>query len=336
MKNSNEELLIPSKAELIWLVSIIFTEEFLYRYNTIRPFMPSDILTDHNIFLGNVIEWVYKNDKALKLLQDARSVMIYEDGEIKPKNQDIEPINTLNFLRYVEKNGIEIPSKIIKAVEYLIKIEHWEQSAAEEKRRRFPEISNEEFELLRKEPLWMIYDAILYVNKVKSSEPLGKITMFIEQNKNLDKLSLYITQAHKTKKLDLVPNANLMFHSLHEIITKPDYNLLCNHSVQPEQFISFIKTLPLKFPIFDNELKNHKALATEKPLTITERKSLLKIIYGMAIGGYGWDPKSSKTNIVAEITRDVNENLNKPITDDTVRKWLKEAKQLANDLELED
>ena len=62
----------------------------------------------------------------------------------------------------------------------------------------------------------------------------------------------------------------------------------------------------------------------------------MKMIYGMAIGGYGWNPESSKSQITTEITRDVNQNFNKPITDDTVRKWLKESKQLAESLESED
>jgi len=60
------------------------------------------------------------------------------------------------------------------------------------------------------------------------------------------------------------------------------------------------------------------------------------MIYGMTIKGYTWKPESSKSQITAEITRDINQNFNKPITDDAPRKWLKESKQLAESLESED
>lgn len=89
-----------------------------------------------------------------------------------------------------------------------------------------------------------------------------------------------------------------------------------------------------------DQLKNKtdelEKIKSEKVLGITEKRSLLKMIYGMAIVGYGWNPESSRSEKTAEIMRDVNQNFNKPITDDTVRKWLKEAKQMAEVLESED
>jgi len=85
-----------------------------------------------------------------------------------------------------------------------------------------------------------------------------------------------------------------------------------------------------------NKLENeNKALKEEKPLGVTERKSLLKMVYGMAIGGYSWDPEASKSATPNEIMQDVNKNSNHPINDDTVRKWLKEAKKLNDQLDSE-
>ncbi len=56
----------------------------------------------------------------------------------------------------------------------------------------------------------------------------------------------------------------------------------------------------------------------------------------MAKVGYSWDPKASKNSAISDITNDINTSCDKPITDDTVRKWLKEAKKLADNLEFED
>ncbi|MEO6561662.1 MAG: hypothetical protein ABIN99_01260 [Nitrosospira sp.] len=63
----------------------------------------------------------------------------------------------------------------------------------------------------------------------------------------------------------------------------------------------------------------------EKPLLGTERDSLLKLVIGMAIKGYGYDPSSTKkSTTVSEIERDLAE-LGIELTDDTIRKYLKEA-----------
>lgn len=55
-----------------------------------------------------------------------------------------------------------------------------------------------------------------------------------------------------------------------------------------------------------------------------ERDSLLKLILGMALGGYGFDPKASKSPTPKEIADDLAAH-GISITDDTVRKYLKEA-----------
>lgn len=62
----------------------------------------------------------------------------------------------------------------------------------------------------------------------------------------------------------------------------------------------------------------------EKPLLTSERDTLLKLIIGMAIKGYNHDPAASKSTAPREIADDLSE-LGMPITDDTVRKYLKLA-----------
>ena len=67
--------------------------------------------------------------------------------------------------------------------------------------------------------------------------------------------------------------------------------------------------------------------AHEKGLGIRERESLLKLVIGMAIGGYGYDPTASRSECPAEIASDLTLN-GVPLDVDTVRKWLKEAAEL--------
>lgn len=61
-----------------------------------------------------------------------------------------------------------------------------------------------------------------------------------------------------------------------------------------------------------------------KPLSTTERNSLLKIVIGMAIGGYGYDPKAAKSPVPKQIMDDLA-SLGVSIDNDTVRNHLREA-----------
>lgn len=54
------------------------------------------------------------------------------------------------------------------------------------------------------------------------------------------------------------------------------------------------------------------------------KSSMLRLIAGMAIKGYRFDPSAAKSEAVKEICRDLEE-LNIPVSDDTIRKWLHEA-----------
>ena len=62
----------------------------------------------------------------------------------------------------------------------------------------------------------------------------------------------------------------------------------------------------------------------KKPLATRERDTLLKLVIGMAITGYKYDPAASKSITPKEIADDLAA-LGMTITDDTVRKYLKQA-----------
>jgi len=66
---------------------------------------------------------------------------------------------------------------------------------------------------------------------------------------------------------------------------------------------------------------------SKKEVSTRERDTLYKIIIGMAIRGYAYKPKAQRNNAIADIVRDL-EHLGIPVSDDTVRKYIKEAAEL--------
>lgn len=64
-----------------------------------------------------------------------------------------------------------------------------------------------------------------------------------------------------------------------------------------------------------------------KPLGNRERETLLKLVIGMAIGAYGHNPAAKKTDTVSQIVDDLART-GTPLSDETVRKYLKEAAAL--------
>jgi hypothetical protein len=79
--------------------------------------------------------------------------------------------------------------------------------------------------------------------------------------------------------------------------------------------------------IAELESKLNAAPAAERGLLGKERESVLRLIIGMAVGGYRYDPNATRSKVVADITSDLT-NAGVELTDDTVRKWLREAAEL--------
>ena len=72
---------------------------------------------------------------------------------------------------------------------------------------------------------------------------------------------------------------------------------------------------------------NLQASDSDKLLGTKERESLLKLVGGMAVRGYGFDPTRSRNEATGEI-RDDLEALGLGMNDDTVRKYLKQGVEL--------
>jgi hypothetical protein len=70
-----------------------------------------------------------------------------------------------------------------------------------------------------------------------------------------------------------------------------------------------------------------QAPSLEKPLSTRERDSLLKLVIGMAMGGYGYVPTANRSEQPAVIEADLARQ-GVPLDVDTIRKWLKRGAEL--------
>jgi hypothetical protein len=107
----------------------------------------------------------------------------------------------------------------------------------------------------------------------------------------------------------------------------------------PVAFMRWARSMNVEFhPDWWAAVKNDDALAKEetkaplpeKPapeLKTKERESLLKMVAGMAVGGYGWDPKARRSDVTKEIADDLH-RAGIALDPDTVRSWLRKAADL--------
>ena len=75
--------------------------------------------------------------------------------------------------------------------------------------------------------------------------------------------------------------------------------------------------------------------AVEPALATRERESLLRLVIGMAIGGYRYDPNANRNSATSEIATDLV-TAGVPLDVDTVRKWLREGSVLLSQTEQKD
>lgn len=80
---------------------------------------------------------------------------------------------------------------------------------------------------------------------------------------------------------------------------------------------------------FAGQLKGLEAIGLKDPekLGNRERSTLLKMVIGMAVAGYTYDPSKARNPAVSDIVNDMA-RLGVAISDDTARNWLREATKL--------
>ena len=100
-----------------------------------------------------------------------------------------------------------------------------------------------------------------------------------------------------------------------------DYDPLDDRPLQEKR--CYIITLTERF----DEIAQKYVAPADKPLANRERDTLYKLVIGMAIRGYRYDPKAKKNDAVSDIASDL-ELLGIPLDKNTIRKWLNQAGEL--------
>lgn len=96
------------------------------------------------------------------------------------------------------------------------------------------------------------------------------------------------------------------------------------------QYEEFANAATSQIESLRNELANLASGAPSlggKPLGTRERESMLKLIIGLAYGGYGYVPNTKRTPTAAEISSDLAK-LGLSLDQDTIRKFLREGGDL--------
>jgi hypothetical protein len=75
------------------------------------------------------------------------------------------------------------------------------------------------------------------------------------------------------------------------------------------------------------QLQKSRSGRSHPEIGTRERDSLLKLVLGMAIDGYGFDPKAPRSPTARELS-DHLQRLGLSLSDDTIRAYLTEAKAL--------
>lgn len=324
LEEGRKQLKIHEKDELIWLVSLIYTDEF-YGKNNLHLFYDDEGYVE---YFKKVSGFVYSNKEAKKLLQLIKNELIYDEDEEKSENEDLGLVKSLDFFFWAEHKGYQVPKKVVEGLKWLMQMDYNRRQAEAEEKRMFPELSRNDFELLRKEPLWAMDKAVLYVNGLNTEEAHGNIRRFINSKSHIEKLCLYVTQAYRSNRLKVIEDEFAMTFGIKP--AEVSYSLIEGCSVEPEVFINFVKTLPLQFPILEEQQSEPEPNTTPKhnkyELSTKDTHTLFKLIAGMAQTGYSYDPTLTRNAATSEIEEDTG------VSAKTAKKWIDKAIETTKNL----
>ena len=91
----------------------------------------------------------------------------------------------------------------------------------------------------------------------------------------------------------------------------------------PSDAVLVVRTTALS-QLLETIAETTKECAPHQELSTRERDTLYKLIIGMAIEGYRYNPRAARNDATAEIAGDLAKH-GIEVSDDTVRKWLKQA-----------
>ncbi|TAL40181.1 MAG: hypothetical protein EPN97_00705 [Alphaproteobacteria bacterium] len=171
-------------------------------------------------------------------------------------------------------------------------------------------------ELTRRAKVWKrLYDPIL---------PLLYITWAKDHDIQVPEKLTALIQARAGKNIDWKEKYDQVDAEYKKLIDKLQASL----DTQKQTIKTCMET---NYTLIDTNaaLKKQLQEVAKNPVVLgtKEKDTLLKLVIGMAVSGYAYDPKAKKNQATAEIAQDLKK-LGIPLNQDTVKKWLKEGAEI--------
>ena len=221
----------------------------------------------------------------------------FSPGVLNTRSAHLSELRFPEFAAWTLSIGWTIPEELAKL-------------AVPDKEREGARSMKPDYEKWKKTDLWTIYEGAWLVAGTEPPEG-GNVDAFDTQPGGCVADEIY---GHAKNAID-VGKLEVISHRMPP---------LWNQRVKPSAFIAWlIERADFEVPPELLEL----ASQTDRPLTTRERDTLLKLIIGMAVKGYGYDPTAARNEATSEITKDLDE-LGIGLDADTVRAKLKEGADL--------
>lgn len=252
--------------------------------------------------------WDAKNNDFLNLILDAvdQKILItpavYAKAELSKDNFDEIFVEPVNFFRWVESQGYSLTYSVKSNVEH-------RERDTRIKCYKNHTISKEEVCSLMREPLWPVSYAIMYLHGFRPVKQYASGYYVKDSNSGIvssdDEMSLtnrYLYDSAKLNEIKIYRDA-------------PD-------KVKPREFMNWASGFDMGFSnqITAEPIKDMSSMKSK------EKETLLKILLGLALTNYEFNPQASRNSTAREIKDDLLLH-GISVDEDTVRKWLNESKE---------
>lgn len=226
----------------------------------------------------------------------------YKESYLSYKNFDKLYVEPVSFFKWVKKHDYKVCYSVecnVRQRERQLRIKGYKGY----------KITVDEVEALLREPLWKVSNAIMYLHGYKPN--------------NDDRLDNY-----RSLNDEIVSSDNEM-KVIREYLFDADklgdikVKYRSEDKVKPDDFMLWAENLKIDFP----NLVTLKKSKENKVLHTRERDTLLKLIIGMAVEQYGYDPKAKRNEATAHIRSDL-ESCGISMDADTILNKLREASEL--------
>jgi hypothetical protein len=193
-----------------------------------------------------------------------------------------------------------------------------------------------DFQYWAKFPLWTLDEAVaLTLRKDPRVVTWQKIEEYAETSPfaaRFDNLRRFVLRAKEAQQLlELVSPTNYIAWAKANNVTVPpelEASVQAFSGTAPD-WRALYEEAKLKLASVADELERLKA--ADKPLSEKEKNTFYKMLLGMAVAIYGYDPRAPKGPTAKEIADELA-RVGIPINVDTVRKWLQKAANEFGDL----